>query len=132
MKNKAKKLIRNILIGAVASLYSTNTQAKESATVSFLDNLNDDDKKDAVNALKNKIFRNVLQITKKGDIKLIAGHRSHMSHRSGGGGGGGHYSHASHFSSYGGGDIIVIHHTVPVLIPQQYQDLHLKRIKRTR
>lgn len=65
MKNKAKKLIRNILIGAVASLYSTNTQAKESATVSFLDNLNDDDKKDAVNALKNKIFRNVLQITKK-------------------------------------------------------------------
>lgn len=103
MKNKAKKLIRNILIGAVASLYSTNTQAKESATVSFLDNLNDDDKKDAVNALKNKIFRNVLQITKKGDIKLIAGHRSHMSHRSGGGGGGGHYSHASHFSSYGGG-----------------------------
>lgn len=69
MKNKAKKLIRNILIGAVASLYSTNTQAKESATVSFLDNLNDDDKKDAVNALKNKIFRNVLQITKKGDIK---------------------------------------------------------------
>ncbi len=104
MKNKAKKLIRNILIGAVASLYSTSAQAKESTNVSFLDNLNDDDKKDAVNALKNKIYKNVLQITKKGDTKLIAGHRSHMSHRSGGGGGGGgHYSHASHFSSYGGG-----------------------------
>ena len=29
MKNKAKKIIRNILIGEVASLYSTNTQAKE-------------------------------------------------------------------------------------------------------
>lgn len=53
MKNKAKKLIRNILIGAVASLYSTNTQAKESATVSFLDNLNDDDKKDVRGSIQN-------------------------------------------------------------------------------
>lgn len=102
MKDKAKKLIRNILIGAVASLYSPSAQAKENSIASVLDNLNDDDKKDAVNALKNKIYRNVLQITKKGDTKLIAGHRSHMSHRSGGGGGGGHYSHASHYSSYGG------------------------------
>lgn len=102
MKYKAKKLIRNILIGAVASLYNTNTHAKENSAALVLDNLNDDDKKDAVNALKNKIYRNVLQITKKGDAKLIAGHRSHMSHRSGGGGGGGHYSHASHYSSYGG------------------------------
>ena len=123
MKNKAKKLIRNILIGAVASLYSTNTQAKESATVSFLDNLNDDDKKDAVNALKNKIFRNVLQITigltcrialeavVEVDTTLMLLIFQVMAVV---------------------GDIIVIHHTVPVLIPQQYQDLHLKRIKRTR
>lgn len=65
--------------------------------------LSDKDKQDAVGALKNKIIRNVLQIKKNGDTKMIAGHRSHMSHRSGGGGGGGHYSHASHYSSYGSG-----------------------------
>lgn len=65
MKNKAKKLIRNILIGAVASLYSTNTQAKESATVSFLDNLNDDDKKDAVNALKTRFLEMFYRLQKK-------------------------------------------------------------------
>lgn len=103
MKNKAKKIIRNILIGAVASLYNTNVQATRSPATSLLEGLNGEDKKDAVNALKHKIYRNVLQITSKGDTKLIAGHRSHMSHRSGGGGGGGHYSHASHYSSYGGG-----------------------------
>lgn len=103
MKSKAKKLIRNILIGAVASLYNTNAQAADASSSPLLEGLNGEDKKDAVNALKNKIYRNVLQITSKGDTKLIAGHRSHMSHRSGGGGGGGHYSHASHYSSYGGG-----------------------------
>lgn len=103
MKNKAKKIIRNILIGAVASLYHTNAQAAENPAKPLWEGLNGEDKKDAVNALRNKIYRNVLKITKNGDTKLIAGHRSHMSHRSGGGGGGGHYSHASHYSSYGGG-----------------------------
>lgn len=103
MKDKARKIIRNILLGAVASVYNTNAQATESSSSPLLEGLNNDDRNDAVSALRNKIFRNVLQITKSGDTKLIAGHRSHMSHRSGGGGGGGHYSHASHYSSYGGG-----------------------------
>lgn len=103
MKSNIKKLIRNVLIGAVASIYHTNAQAADNSASPLLEGLNGEDKKDAVNALKNKIYRNVLQITSKGDTKLIAGHRSHMSHRSGGGGGGGHYSHASHYSSYGGG-----------------------------
>lgn len=103
MKDKAKKIIRNILIGAVASIYNSSAQAAEGSTSPLLEGLNGEDKNDAVSALKNKIIKNVLQITKSGDTKLIAGHRSHMSHRSGGGGGGGHYSHASHYSSYGGG-----------------------------
>lgn len=103
MKDKAKKIIRNILIGAVASLYHTDVQAAENSAQPLLEGLNGDDKESAVSALKDKIIRNVLQIKKNGDTKLIAGHRSHMSHRSGGGGGGGHYSHASHYSSYGGG-----------------------------
>lgn len=103
MKDKARKLIRNVLLSAVASLYNTNVQAANDNGFPSLENLNGDDKRDAVNALRNKVYKNVLQITSKGDLKLIAGHRSHMSHRSGGGGGGGHYSHASHYSSYGGG-----------------------------
>jgi len=103
MRNKAKKIIRNILIGAVASIYNTDAQAAENSTKPLLEGLNGDDKESAISALKNKIIKNVLQIQKNGDTKLIAGHRSHMSHRSGGGGGGGHYSHASHYSSYGGG-----------------------------
>lgn len=101
MKDKAKKIIRNLLVGSIASLYNTSAQA-EVPTQPLLNGLSDDDQKDVVRALKNKIYRNVLQITSKGDTKLIAGHRSHMSHRSGGGGGG-HYSHASHYSGYGGG-----------------------------
>lgn len=103
MKDKAKKIIRNILIGAVASLYHTDAQAAGNSAQPLLEGLNGDDKESAVSALKNKIIRNVLQIKRNGDTKLIAGHRSHMSHRSGGGGGGGHYSHASHYSGYGGG-----------------------------
>lgn len=103
MKDKAKKIVRNLLLGALASLYNTHAQATEQAAQSWLESLDKDDKNEAVRALKNKIYRNVLQLTSKGDTKLIAGHRSHMSHRSGGGGGGGHYSHASHYSSYGGG-----------------------------
>lgn len=103
MKNKAKKIIRNILLGAVASLYNNNVQAAESSPNLLGECLNSEDKKDVANALKNKTYKNVLKISSNGNTKLIAGHRSHMSHRSGGGGGGGHYSHASHYSSYGGG-----------------------------
>jgi len=99
MKNKVKKVIRNILIGAVASLYNINAQATKNSASTLLEGLNGKDKEDAMNALKHKIYRNVLQITNKGDTKLIAAHRSHMSHRSGSGGG--HYSHVSHYSSYG-------------------------------
>lgn len=113
MKNKAKKIIRNILIGAVASLYHTDAQAAENSNQPLFEGLNGDDKESAVSALKNKIIRNVLQIKKNGDTKLIAGHRSHMSHRSGGGGGGGHYSHASHYSSYGGGGSSHSSHSSP-------------------
>lgn len=101
MKNKAKKIIRNILIGAVASLYNTNVQAAKNSAP-LLEGLNGEEEKDIVNALKNKIYHNVLQITSKGDTKLIAGHRSHrshMSHRSSGGGSGSHNSHSSHSSS---------------------------------
>lgn len=113
MKTKAKKIIRNILIGAVASLYHTDAQAAENSTLPLLEGLNGDDQESAVGALKNKIIKNVLQVKKNGKTKLIAGHRSHMSHRSGAGGGGGHYSHASHYSGYGGGSSRRSSHSSP-------------------
>lgn len=113
MKTKTKKIIRNILIGAVASLYHTDAQAAENSTLPLLEGLNGDDQESAVGALKNKIIKNVLQVKKNGETKLIAGHRSHMSHRSGGGGGGGHYSHASHYSGYGGGSSRRSSHSSP-------------------
>lgn len=103
MKSKTKNIIRNILLGAIASLYNTNAQASDCSSAPSFEGLNEEDKQDAVSAFKNKIIKNVLQIKKNGDSREIAGHRSHMSHRSGGGGGGGHYSHASHYSSYGSG-----------------------------
>lgn len=64
MKNKAKKLIRNILIGAVASIYNTDAQAADNPAKPLFEGLNGDDKESAVSVLKNKIIRNVLQIQK--------------------------------------------------------------------
>lgn len=101
MKRKAKKIIRNLLIGAVASIYHTDAQAADSHSAPLLEGLDGENKSDAVSALRNKVFKNVLQMTRNGNVKLIAGHRSHMSHRSSRGGG--HYSHTSHYSGYGTG-----------------------------
>lgn len=55
MKHKAKKIIRNILIGAVASLYHTDAQAAESSTPPLLEGLNGDDQESAVSALKIRL-----------------------------------------------------------------------------
>ena len=48
MKNKAKKIIRNILIGAVASIYNTDAQAADNPAKSLFEGLNGDDKESAV------------------------------------------------------------------------------------
>lgn len=55
MKHKAKKIIRNILIGAVASLYHTDAQAAENSTPPLLEGLNGDDQESAVSALKIRL-----------------------------------------------------------------------------
>lgn len=55
MKDKAKKIVRNLLLGAIASLYNTHAQATEQAAQSWLESLDKDDKNEAVRALKNKI-----------------------------------------------------------------------------
>lgn len=56
MKNKAKKIIRNILIGAVASIYNTDAQAADNPAKPLFEGLNGDDKESAVSApLKIKL-----------------------------------------------------------------------------
>lgn len=102
MKDKAKKIIRNLLLGAVASLYNTSVQAENPETLQS-DGLSDEESKDVVRALKKKTFHNVLSITTTGEEEIIAAHRSHSSHSSHSShrsGSSGHYSgHASHSSS---------------------------------
>lgn len=40
MKNKAKKIIRNILIGAVASIYNSDAQAADNSAKPLFEGLN--------------------------------------------------------------------------------------------
>lgn len=101
MKEIIKKRLRSILLTATAALINSNANAETTSSMPAI--REEDNPTVSQNKGWNKIFKNVAQITKSGDVKHIASHRSHMSHRSGGGGGGGHYSHASHYSSYGGG-----------------------------
>lgn len=102
MSNKANKLIRSLLLGAVASLYNTSLQAENPDQLQT-DGLSDDQNKDVVRALNKKTFHNVLSITTSGEAEVIAAHRSHSSHSSHSShrsGSSGHYSgHASHSSS---------------------------------
>jgi len=103
MKESAKKIIRTLMLSAALSAISNDADADNTKSLS-LENLMNPDKQDALNKFNGPIMRNVAKITKDGEIKYIAGHRSHMSHRSGGSGsGGGHYSHVSHRSSYNSG-----------------------------
>lgn len=87
---------------ALLSLFHTNAEAitNEDKPMEFL---NDKDFESSIDKMRMSIYKNVAKLSPNGEIRYIAGHRSHLSHRSGGGGGGGHYSHASHMSSYGGG-----------------------------
>lgn len=56
MKSKTKNIIRNILLGAIASLYNTNAQASDCSSEPLLEGLSDKDKQDAVGALKTRLL----------------------------------------------------------------------------
>lgn len=72
-------ILRSILLSSVLSFLGTNAEATPSNVI--LDSDNNDDH-DLINSLKNKVQKNVLKIGQNGDMKLIAGHRSHRSHSS--------------------------------------------------
>ncbi len=102
MKDEIKKVIRQTVLGAIASILHNNVYATEAVTPSLSSiDIGQNYSKDLISSIRRKIIKNVLAVSPNGETKLIAGHRSHMSHRSGGGGGGGgHQSHYSHYSSY--------------------------------
>jgi hypothetical protein len=81
MKTKISKLINRVMLTAAASLVSHSALAINDNALSNSTGLN---KTNADILLKNKrkVMKNVLQISKNGDTKLIARHTSHSSHRS--------------------------------------------------
>lgn len=76
MKNSAKNKIKALLLSAAAVLLPTHAQAEETAT--FMPDLgNNDDFFSETKRSWGKVFKNVAKLDKNGEVKYIAGHRSH-------------------------------------------------------
>jgi len=111
MKINSKKLIKTILLSATVALFhgSAKADAKKNLSLDLDLGVGNGGSSPEVSKGKNPIIKNVYQIMRNGDAKLIAAHRSHSSHRSHRSSRGGHYSHSSssHYShsssSYGSG-----------------------------
>lgn len=123
MKNKSKKIIRTLLLSATVALLHSSAKADSKKPLSLdLDlGLGNGNASPEISKGPQPIVKNLYKILRSGDVKLIAGHRSHSSHRSSrsghyshssssshrshsshrSSGGGSHYSHSS--SSYGSG-----------------------------
>lgn len=110
MKNKSKKIIRTLLLSATVALLHGSAKADSKKTLSLdLDlGLGNGNASPEVSKGPQPIVKNMYKILRSGDVKLIAGHRSHSSHRSSRGGhyshssSSSHRSHSSHRSSGGG------------------------------
>lgn len=106
MKNKSKKIIKTLLVSATVALFHSAVKADAKKSISLDLGLGLPKGGASPEALKGQqpLVKNIYKIMRSGDVKLIAGHRSHSSHRSSRGG---HYSHSSsshssHRSSSGG------------------------------
>ena len=107
MKKGAKKIIQDILLGAVVAISGLQASAKEAPVERKNENVGDDDKEKWSKASKGTPYKDVLQIRSDGSTRYIADHRSHRSHSSHrsssyGGSHSSHVSHSSHRSSSGG------------------------------
>ncbi|MDE7420755.1 MAG: peptidoglycan-binding protein [Muribaculaceae bacterium] len=110
MKNKSKKIIRTLLLSATVALLHGSAKADSKKTLSLdLDlGLGNGNASPEVSKSPQPIVKNLYKILRSGDVKLIAGHRSHSSHRSSRSGhyshssSSSHRSHSSHRSSGGG------------------------------
>ena len=110
MKNKSKKIIRTLLLSATVALLHGSAKADSKKTLSLdLDlGLGNGNASPEISQGSQPIVKNLYKILRSGDVKLIAGHRSHSSHRSSRSGhyshssSSSHRSHSSHRSSGGG------------------------------
>lgn len=110
MKNKSKKIIRTLLLSATVALLHGSAKADSKKTLSLdLDlGLGNGNASPEISQGPQPIVKNLYKILRSGDVKLIAGHRSHSSHRSSRSGhyshssSSSHRSHSSHRSSGGG------------------------------
>ncbi len=79
------RIIQNIIIGAIASLYSSSANSSELWDNSVKDDLENGTNQDMAKALKKRVFRNVLKLSKRNginNVSLISAHNSHSSHSS--------------------------------------------------
>ena len=98
MNKSSKRILKSILLSSVFSLIGTNSNAAPIASEANNENI---DEKDILKSLSNKIQKNVLKMGHNGEVKLIAGHRSHRSHSSHRSSSGGGYSSGSSYRSSG-------------------------------
>lgn len=98
MNKSSKRILKSILLSSVFSLIGTNSNAAPIASKANNENI---DEKDILKSLSNKIQKNVLKMGHNGEVKLIAGHRSHRSHSSHRSSSGGGYSSGSSYRSSG-------------------------------
>lgn len=105
MKSNPKNIIKKLLLSSLASVLNltvnaNNDQAAMPAGLPL--DFNGESDNELRSAATGTVYRNVLAIKKNGELREIAGHRSHSSHRShysSRGGHASHYSHSSHYSS---------------------------------
>ena len=110
MNKSSKRILKSILLSSVFSLIGTNSNAAPIASEANNENI---DEKDILNSLSNKIQKNVLKMGHNGEVKLIAGHRSHRSHSSHRSSSGGGYSSGSSYRSSGSSSSIYTKPAVP-------------------
>ena len=110
MNKSSKRILKSILLSSVFSLIGTNSNAAPIASEANNENI---DEKDILKSLSNKIQKNVLKMGHNGEVKLIAGHRSHRSHSSHRSSSGGGYSSGSSYRSSGSSSSIYTKPAVP-------------------
>ena len=78
MKKSSNKIIRSIMMSAALSLFHSHAKAAEDKFTSIEDLFNPD-KSDAIDMMRDKIIRNVAMVSPNGNVRYIAGHRSHRT-----------------------------------------------------
>lgn len=108
MKRNARNIIKTVLLSATVALLHGTAKGDVKKTLARPQDPRPDGLGPETAKGEQPLVKNMYKILRSGDVKLIAGHRSHSSHRSSGGGhrshssSSSHRSHSSHRSSGGG------------------------------